>query len=99
MPRLESTKRLLRRWFISIPFFVLLSLILGLAIAIPVIPKPSIAILTISGLVIEQAYADEILDVLGDVRDDDSIKAVVLQIDSPGEEPLLPSRYIWTYFG
>ncbi len=84
MPSLESTKRLLRSWFTSIPFFVLLGLILGVAIAIPLIPKPKIAIVTISGVIWEQAYTDEVLDTLRDVRDDNSIQAVVLQIDSPG---------------
>ncbi len=84
MPRLESAKRLLRRWFTSLPFFIVLGLILGVAIAFPIIPKPHIAIITISGAILDQAYVDEILDVLGDVRDDDSIRAVVLQIDSPG---------------
>lgn len=84
MPRLESTKRLLRRWFTSIPFFVLLGLILGAVIAIPVIPKPNIATITISGEILDQAYADDILDMLRDARNDNSIKAVVLQIDSPG---------------
>ncbi len=84
MSRLESTKRLLRRWFTSLPFFVLLGLILGVAIAVPVIPKPKIATITISGVILEQAYADDILDMLRHARDDDSIKAVVLRIDSPG---------------
>jgi len=74
----------LRRWFTSIPFFVLLSLILGLAIAIPVIPKPNIATITISGTILGQAYVDDILDMLQRARDDDNIKAVVLRIDSPG---------------
>jgi len=86
MPRLESTKRLLCRWFTSLPFFVVLGLILGAAIAIPVIPRPGIATIRISGSIMGQAYADEILGILRDVRDDDSIKAVVLQIDSPGGE-------------
>jgi len=84
MPNLESTKRLMRRWFTSIPFFVLLSLVLGGLISIPVIPKPSIATITISGEILDQAYTDDILDMLRYARDDDRIKAVVLQIDSPG---------------
>jgi len=84
MPSLESTKRLMRRWFTSIPFFVLLSLVLGGLISIPVIPKPSIATITISGEILDQAYTDDILDMLRYARDDDRIKAVVLQIDSPG---------------
>ncbi len=84
MPRLESTKRLLRRWFTSIPFFILLGLILGLAIAIPLIPKPSVATITISGVITDQTYANDILEKLRYAKDNDNIKAVVLQIDSPG---------------
>lgn len=84
MSRLESTKRLMRRWLWSIPCFVVLGLILGVLIAIPVIPKPTVATITISGEIIEQAYTDDILDMLRYARNSNSIKAVVLQIDSPG---------------
>jgi protease-4 len=86
MSRLESTKRLLRRWFTSIPFFVVVGLILGLAIAVPAIPRPKIATIEISGAILDQAYADEILDTVRHAKDDNSIKAVVLAIDSPGGE-------------
>ncbi len=84
MPRLESTKRLVRRWFTSIAFFVLLGLILGGLLSIPVIPRPNIATITISGVILDQAYVDNILDMLQYAGDDNSIKAVVLRIDSPG---------------
>jgi len=84
MSRLESAKRLMRRWFTSIPLFVVLGLGLGVLISIPVIPKPNIATITISGEIWGQAYVDDILDMLRYARDNDSIKAVVLQIDSPG---------------
>jgi len=84
MSRLESTKRLLRRWFISIPFFVLLGLILGGLVSILVIPRPNIAIITISGPVLNQDYADDILDTLQYAQDKNNVKAVVLRIDSPG---------------
>ncbi len=84
MPWFETTKRILRRWFTSIPFFVLLGLILGAAIAIPVIPKPKIATITISGTILNQDHVDDVLDRLKTARDDSSIKAVVLRIDSPG---------------
>ena len=84
MSGLKSAKRLVRRWFTSIAFFVLLSLILGGLISIPVIPRPNIATITISGIVLGQAYVDDILDMLKYARDDDSIRAVVLRIDSPG---------------
>jgi len=84
MPRLESMKRLLRCWFWSIPFFVVLGLILGVLISIPVIPKPNIATINISGVIQEQAYVDSILGMLRYARNNDSIKAVVLHINSPG---------------
>lgn len=84
MPRLESTKRLLRRWLWSISFFVLFGLGLGALISIPLIPEPNIAIITISGPILNQAYVDDVLDMLQYAQNDNSIKAVVLQINSPG---------------
>ncbi len=84
MPKLESIKSLLRRWFTSIPFFVLLGLVLGFAVAIPAIPKPNIATITISGTILGQYYVDDIRGAVQHAREDDNIKAVVLQIDSPG---------------
>jgi len=81
MPRLESAKRF---WLNSIPGLVLIGLILGGLISIPVVHKPKIATITISGEILEQAYTDDILDMLSYARDDDNIKAVVLLIDSPG---------------
>ena len=84
MSRLESTKRLIRRWLSSIPFFVVLALILGGLISVVAIPRPNIATITISGPILNQAYTDDILDMLQYARDNNSIKAVVLRIDSPG---------------
>ena len=84
MLRVESATRLMSRWFTSILFFALLGLILGGLISIPLISKPNIAIITVSGETLEQTYTNEILDRLKEARDDSSIKGVVLQIDSPG---------------
>ncbi len=84
MPRLESAKRLACRWFTSILFFALLGLILGSLIAIPVIHRPNVAIMNISGTILDQTYVDNVLGMLRHVRDNGDIKAVVLQIDSPG---------------
>lgn len=81
---LQVTKELVRRWFISIPAFVLLGLILGGLIAIWVIPKPNVATLTISGSILGQAYVDDVLEMVNYARENDSIKAVVLRIDTPG---------------
>ncbi|MBI2328575.1 MAG: S49 family peptidase [Chloroflexi bacterium] len=84
MPWFEATKRMLVRGFTAIPFFILLGLILGTVIAVPVIPQPKIATVTISGPIFDQFQTDDILETLKTVRDDNSIKAVVLRIDSPG---------------
>jgi len=84
MSRLESVKRTVCRWFSSIPFFVLLGLILGCFISVAVIPKPNIGIISISSPLVEQTYTDNILDMLKYARDNNNIKAVVLQINSPG---------------
>ncbi len=84
MPKLESTKRLLRSWFTSIPFFILLGLGLGFAIAIPLIPQPKIATISIGDVLLEQTYVDDIVKALTRAREENSIKAVVLEIDSPG---------------
>ena len=84
MARLGSIKRLSRRWLWSIFFFAVLGLVLGALISIPLISRPNIAIITISGSISTQAYTNDILDMLRYARGNDSIKAVVLRIDSPG---------------
>ena len=72
------------RWLTFIPLLALLGLILGALISIPVIPRPSIGTITISGSIVNQSYTDDILHMLNYARDESSIKAVVLKIDSPG---------------
>ncbi len=84
MRKLEFAKRILRRWFISLPFFVALGLILGAVIAILLIPKPVIATISIAGVISDQSQVDDVLDALERARFDNSIRAVILRIDSPG---------------
>jgi len=84
MSRLEATKRLVRRWLRSIPFFIVLGLALGVGISVLVIPRPNIATINISGPFLSQAYTDEILDTLQYARESNNIKGVILRIDSPG---------------
>ncbi|MFC1987686.1 S49 family peptidase [Chloroflexota bacterium] len=84
MPTLERSKGLLRYCFTSIPFFVLLGIILGFVIAVPAIPRPKVAIIPISGAILDQTYTNNILETLRRAGNDNSIKAVVLQINSPG---------------
>jgi protease-4 len=84
MSRLESTKKLLRRYIYSIPFFVLLGLALGVLISFLAIPTPNIAVIPISGPILSQDYTDDILNSLQYAQKESNIKAVVLRIDSPG---------------
>ncbi len=84
MPRLESAGRLLRRWLTSVAFLALLGVVLGAVIGSLAIPKPNVAMITISGVFIDQEYADDILTKLQYAREDHNIRAVVLRIDSPG---------------
>lgn len=84
MTILESIRNTFRRWFSSLPFFVLLGLALGTIIAIQVIPRPKVAIIPISGVIFDQSVTDSILEGLKRAEEDRSIRAVVLQISSPG---------------
>ena len=94
MSRLESTRRLLRRWFTSIAFFAVLGLILGGLIAFLALPKPNVALISISDVIVSQNYTDDILDTLQRAWVDNNIKAVVSRINSPGgsaSAPYVPS--------
>ncbi len=82
--RLESTKRLLRHWLTSVAFLALAGVVLGAVIAPLLIPKPNVAVITISGAFTDQEYVDDVLDMLQYARTDTSVKAVVLRVDSPG---------------
>ena len=80
---IESRTRFLL-WLTSIPLLALLGLLLGALISVPVIPRPSIGTIIISGSIVRQSYTDDILHMLSYARDESSIKAVVIKVDSPG---------------
>lgn len=85
MSRLESVAGFMRRLVVSLPFLALVGLIIGGLVAAPLIPKPSVAIIAITPeALLDQAYTDDIVEMLREAQGDDSIKAVVLQINSPG---------------
>ena len=84
MSVLASIGRILLRGLYSIPFFILLGTALGFLVAIPAIPRPQVAIIPVSGVIIEQSFTDDVLDMLDTARQDSSIRAVVLEVDSPG---------------
>ncbi|MFC1982558.1 S49 family peptidase [Chloroflexota bacterium] len=78
------TRRFVRRLLGSIYFFVLLGLVLGGVISVIFVPKPTVAEITLSGVILEQADVDTIIDELQSSKANRNIKAVVLNIDSPG---------------
>lgn len=84
MYRWEMAKKIADRWFRSLYFFILIGLILGALLSIILVKEPIISKITISGALLEQADADNILDELKSAGADNHVKAVVLNIDSPG---------------
>ncbi len=84
MFRMESKTGRWHRWFTSFPVLALLGLLLGTVISAPLIPRPGIGLITISGTIFAQSYADDLSEMLNYARDESRIKAVVLKIDSPG---------------
>lgn len=84
MTRLETVMKFMRRGLTSIPFIIVIGLVLGGLVSVAVIPRPNIATITISGVIVDQEYVDNILDMLEYARDDSRIKGVVLRINSPG---------------
>ncbi len=84
MSVLGNIGKILLRGLYSIPSFILFSVALGFLIAIIAIPRPQVAVIPISGAIIERDFTDDVLDMLDTARQNSSIKAVVLEIDSPG---------------
>lgn len=84
MSLLADIGKMLARVLYSIPFFILYGVVIGFLIGIPAVPRPQVAIIPVSGVIIEQSFTENVLDMLATARQDSSIKAVVLEIDSPG---------------
>ncbi len=85
MPWLRHVTNLIRRSLISRSAFLLYGLIIGSLISIPLIYRPEVAVLTISGP-ISQASSNAILDTIRNTGTDSRVRAVVLEVDSPGGE-------------
>lgn len=83
-------KNLMRAWFKSYIFWIVLALIIGGLISVfsfrEFITKPEVGVIRISGSILGQEQADEILEMIRYAKDKKTIKAVVLEIDSPGGE-------------
>ena len=74
----------MKRWFLSYIFLAILSLIIGVGIFVALVGRPQVAIINVSYVELDGFTADEINKTLQFVRDDNSIKAVVIKLNSPG---------------
>ncbi len=86
MERTRSLKSMARRWFRSYIIWALLAAILGGFIGSLVISKPNVGLIKIPGTIQYQGKAEAIVEMLRYAEENDRIKAVVLEIDSPGGE-------------
>ena len=75
----------LSSWYFIAPVAVILGVAIGLAVLLYALPgKPRIGVIDIPFTVITDDSAFVITEFLNYARDDDSIKAVVIQLSSPG---------------
>jgi protease-4 len=81
--RLHTTHRLLKRWVKSTSFAVVAAVVLGLVIGAVLIPRPYVATLELTGYIDEEMSAS-MQKALNGLRTDRNVKAVVLEVDSPG---------------
>jgi protease-4 len=88
--KLSLAKNQIAIWFRSYIFWIAISLIIGGLISVfgfqAFIAKPEVGIIRISGSILWQEQADEIIEQLRYAKEKKEIKAVVLEIDSPGGE-------------
>ncbi|MDO8635165.1 MAG: S49 family peptidase, partial [Dehalococcoidia bacterium] len=74
----------LKRWFLSYIILAILSLVIGVGIFVTLVGRPQIAVINVAYVELDGFTADEINKTLQFVRDDNSIKAVVIKLNSPG---------------
>ena len=93
--KLNLVKNKMEVWFTPTPIFlvwgwIILALIIGGLISVfsfrEFIAKPEVGVIRISGPILFQEQTDEILEQLRYAKEKKTIKAVVLEIDSPGGE-------------
>ena len=93
--KLNLVKNKMEVWFTPTPIFlvwgwIILALIIGGLISVfsfrEFIARPEVGVIRISGPILFQEQTDEILEQLRYAKEKKTIKAVVLEIDSPGGE-------------
>jgi len=93
--KLNLVKNKMEVWFTPTPIFlvwgwIILALIIGGLISVfsfrEFIAKPEVGVIRISGSILGQWQADEILEQIRYAKEKKEIKGVVLEIDSPGGE-------------
>jgi protease-4 len=86
LERLDSIKEVLARLSRSYIFLVIAALVLGYLIFNAFVAQPKVGIIKISGAIMDKSTVDDIVSMLRYAEDTDEIKAVVLEINSPGGE-------------
>lgn len=99
MKRLHSIKSSVLRGLRSWVFLVLAALIVGGLVSyllMPiVIPRPSVGIIRVSGWYLDEWTAPRVVEMLRYAEQDDAIKAVVLEIDTPGGWAVSTEEIYW----
>lgn len=80
----DSVKQILDKLFASSAAVALLAIIAGVMFFNAVVEKPSVAVVKIEGSIMSQEMVNNAVEMLRHARDNASVKAVVLQINSPG---------------
>lgn len=81
---MESVRTWVLRVGTSYPFLVLVGLVLGLYLAFQWLPQPKVGIIKITGDIGGKSDADRYVDMMRYARDQADIRAVVLEINTPG---------------
>jgi len=86
MPNSQGSLRGISRLRNSYIFLAIISIIIGILIFNFFIKIPNVGVITIDTLFVDEETKDEIVTMLHYARDDNSIKAVVLEMNCPGGE-------------
>lgn len=86
MPNSQDSLRGISRLRNSYIFLAIISIIIGILIFNFFIKIPNVGVITIDTLYVDEEAKDEIVTMLHYAKDDNSIKAVVLEMNCPGGE-------------
>lgn len=95
MIKLASIGIAMKHCLRSLLFWGLAGLVVGYYIASSLIPRPQVAIISLYGVIGSNRMADEVLQMLNYAKETRAIRAVVLEINSPGGAAPLAEDIYW----